>query len=196
MMAQKCVRRESVDISLTLPVDVMEWAENERGDMTLSEFIGHVMKHSMEGKPFTTCDIASELKAIEKRLKRLEDDIHEITMLRTKKAGKLGEGEHVSPLSTRPKDVFGELVTIKNVSAKNAQAVFEEIIPFMVRKNVIDRDSVLKELFPRTRSTISNNINYWYNACKGVLDHLVERGLVEKLEKNRYKWIGSQKVSL
>lgn len=195
-MGQKCIRRESVDISLTLPVDIMEWAEKERGEMTLSEFIGRVMKHTMEGRPFTTCDAASELKEIEKRLKRLEEDLHELTMLRTRKAGHIGEDEHMPPLSTRPREVFGELVSIKNVSAKNAQAVFEEIVPFMVRKKVIDRESVLKELFPRTRSTISNNINYWYNACKGVLDHLVERGLVEKLEKNRYKWIGSQTVSL
>ena len=195
-MAQKCVKRESVDVSLTLPVDVMAWAENERGELTLSEFIGQVMRLSMEGKPFAIRDTISMLKEIERRMKRLEEDVHELRMVRTKKAGDTSESEHMPLLSTMPEDVFGELVSIKNVSAKNAQAVLEEIVPFMVRKNVIDRESVLKELFPRTRSSISNNINYWYNACKGVLDHLVERGLVFKMEKNRYKWIGSQKVSL
>ena len=194
-MAQKCVRRESVDISLTLPIDVVEWAENERGNLGLSEFVAGVMRDAMESRRSYGL-ISSELKNIDKRLKRLEEDVHDLRMLRTKKAGELGSSEHVPLLSVRPKEVFGELVNIKNVSAKNAQAVYEEIIPYMVRKGVIDRESVLKELFPRTRSSITNNINYWYNACRGVLDHLVERGLVERLEKNRYKWIGGSTVSL
>jgi hypothetical protein len=110
--------------------------------------------------------------------------------LRGKKAGSLGP---VAPATTRPADVFGELVHIRNVSADNARAVMEELIPFLQAKKIVYRDLVLNELFPHTRSTITNDINYWYNACRGVLDSLIERGYVEKVEKGKYRWIAGER---
>jgi hypothetical protein len=49
---------------------------------------------------------------------------------------------------------------------------------------------VISELFPHTRSTISNEINYWYNACRGVLDHLSAQGFVIKEHRGKYRWAG------
>lgn len=32
-----------------------------------------------------------------------------------------------------------------------------------------------------------------YNACRGVLDHLIEEGFVVRIGKNRYKWAAERK---
>jgi hypothetical protein len=150
--------------------------------------------------------VCEEFVVLKRRLKKLEEDIddlrevrrelrgdrHELREDRHLSAGKLGRTEHVSVMSTRPKDVFGELVNIKNVSAKNAMAVYGELVPFLQSHEVVDRETVLKELFPRTGSSITNDINYWYNACKGVLDHLIEEGFVQRLSKNKYRWVGER----
>ena len=181
-------------ISISLSNDVLDWVLQEKGDLKVSTFINQVLRNAMKhGGEYDLREeyaIRESLAMLENRLKRLEDDIHDLRAVRSLNAGKLGRSAHVSILSTRPKDVFGELVSIKNVSAKNAAAVSEELTHFLQSREAIDRQTVLKELFPLTRSTITNDINYWYNACRGVLDHLIEEGFVVRLGKNKYRWIG------
>ncbi|MCD1293986.1 hypothetical protein CUJ83_03120 [Methanocella sp. CWC-04] len=179
-------------ISISLSAEVLDWVYKNKGDMKVSTFINKALKDRMTGGSGLSCNVCEELRIIENRLKRLEEDIHDLRMIKTKKAGTLSAKEHISILSARPKEVFGELVNIKNVSANNAMAVYQELLPFIQKKKVIDREVVLKELFPNTGSSITNNINYWYNACRGVLDHLIERGDVIKVDKNKYKWIGKR----
>ena len=70
----------------------------------------------------------------------------------------------------------------------------EELVAFLQEKKVIDREIVLHELFPRTCSGITNDINYWYDACLGALDRLIERGLAVKLEKGKYQWAGEERA--
>lgn len=178
-------------ISISLSTDVLDWVLREKGDLKVSTFINQILRDTMDRR--RECDVREEFALLEHRLKRLEQDIHELRGVRSLNAGKLGRAEHVSIISTRPKDVFGELVTIRNVSAKNAAAVSEELTGFMKGREYVDRQIVLKELFPLTRSTITNDINYWYNACRGVLDHLIEEGFVVRLGKNKYRWIGDSK---
>ena len=178
-------------ISISLSNDVLDWVLREKGDLKVSTFINQVLRNSM--KHGGEYDVREEFAMLENRLKRLEEDIHELRAVRSLNAGKLGRSAHVSILSTRPKDVFGELVSIKNVSAKNAAAVCEELTHFLQSREEIDRQAVLKELFPLTRSTITNDINYWYNACRGILDHLIEEGFVVRLGKNKYRWIGDSR---
>jgi hypothetical protein len=175
-------------ISISLSNDVLDWVLSEKGDLKVSTFINQILRNAMKHRG--EYDVREEFAMLETRLKRLEEDIHELRAVRSLNAGKLGRSAHVSILSTRPKDVFGELVSIKNVSAKNAAAVSEELTSFLQSRETVDRQTVLKELFPLTRSTISNDINYWYNACRGVLDHLIEEGFVVRLGKNKYRWIG------
>lgn len=175
-------------ISISLSNDVLDWVMCEKGDLKVSTFINQVLRNTMEHR-----DVREEFVMLENRLKKLEQDIHELREIRRLNAGKLGGTEHVSILSTRPKDAFGELVNIKNVSAKNATAVQEELIRFMSGREYVDRQAVLKELFPATSSGITNDINYWYNACRGILDHLIEEGFVVRLGKNKYRWIGDRK---
>jgi hypothetical protein len=177
-------------ISISLSSDVISWVDKNKGDMKVSTFINKILKEQMSVASLKGYDISDELKILEHRLKKIEEDLHDMRHIKDKKAGILGKEEHISILSTRPKDVFGELVSIKNVSAENANTVYEELFDYIKNKKVIDRDMVIKELFPRTKSSITNNINYWYNACKGVLAHLIEEGYVVRLEKNRYKWAG------
>jgi hypothetical protein len=184
-------RQKVKKISISLSNDVLDWVLTEKGDLKVSTFINQTLRDAMEGHSYG-CNVCEEFALLKHRLKKLEEDIHELREVRSLKAGKLGRAEHISILSTRPKDVFGELVNIKNVSAKNAMAVYEELIPFLKSHELVDREIVLKELFPRTRSSITNDINYWYNACRGVLDHLVEEGFVVRLGKNKYKWIGDR----
>ncbi|HTY92159.1 MAG TPA: hypothetical protein VMC84_13370 [Methanocella sp.] len=185
--AQQKVRK----ISISLSNDVLDWVLREKGDLKVSTFINQILRESMEhGKDNY---IREEFAMLKQRLKKLEEDIHDLREVRSLNAGKLGRAEHISILSTRPKDVFGELVSIKNVSAANASAVREELIHFMRGREYIDRPVVLDELFPHTRSTITNRINYWYNACRGVLDHLIEEGFVVRLGKDKYRWIGDRK---
>lgn len=178
-------------ISISLSNDVLDWVLKEKGDLKVSTFINQVLRNAMERR--RESDVREEFAILEHRLKKLEEDIHDLRAVRSLNAGKLGRSEHVSILSTRPKDVFGELVHIKNVSAKNATAVQEELIRFMRDREYIDRPIVLKELFPNTGSSITNDINYWYNACRGVLDRLIEEGFVVRLGKNKYRWIGDRK---
>ena len=177
-------------ISISLSNDVLDWVLAEKGDLKVSTFINQPLRNAMESK--AGCNVCGEFALLKRRITRLEEDIHELREVRSLKAGKLGRAEHISLLSTRPRDVFGELVNIKNVSAKNATSVYEELVPFLRGHGVIDREAVLKELFPRTRSSITNDINYWYNACRGVLDHLIEEGFVVRLSKNKYRWIGDR----
>jgi len=183
-------RQKVKKISISLSNDVLDWVMAEKGDLKVSTFINQTLRDAMEGRPESGCNVCGEFSVLKRRLKKLEEDIHDLREVRSLKAGKLGRAEHVSILSTRPRDVFGELVNIKNVSAKNALAVHEELVPFLQGHDFVDREMVLNELFPRTRSTITNDINYWYNACRGVLDHLVEEGFVVRLGKNKYKWVG------
>ncbi len=183
-------RQKVKKISISLSNDVLDWVMTEKGDLKVSTFINHTLRDAMEGRPASACNVCEEFTLLKRRLTKLEEDIHDLREVRSLKAGKLGRAEHVSILSTRPRDVFGELVSIKNVSAKNALAVHEELVPFMQGRDFVDREMVLKELFPNTRSSITNDINYWYNACRGVLDHLVEEGFVVRLGKNKYKWVG------
>jgi hypothetical protein len=178
-------------ISISISNEVLEWVLREKGDLKVSTFINGVLRDRMQTGGSYSCNVYGEFETVSRRLKQLEDDVHQLLEVRQLNAGKLGGGEHVSIMSTRPKDVFGRLVNIKNVSAKNATAVYGELIPFMREKSFIDREIVLGELFPRTCSSITNDINYWYNACRGILDHLTEEGYVIRLEKGKYKWIGS-----
>lgn len=178
-------------ISISLSNDVLDWVLREKGDLKVSTFINHSLRNVMEQEK--TGDLREEFALLERRLKKLEQDIHELREVRSLNAGKLGRAEHISILSTRPKDVFGELVSIRNVSAENATAVQDELIRFLRDREYIDRQTVLKELFPYTRSTITNHIIYWYNACRGVLSHLIEEGFVVRLGKNKYRWIGDRK---
>jgi hypothetical protein len=184
-------RQKVKKISISLSNDVLDWVLTEKGDLKVSTFINQALRGAMESHPYG-CNVCEEFALLKHRLKKLEEDIHELREVRSLNAGKLGRAEHISILSTRPKDVFGELVNIKNVSAKNAIAVYEELIPFLKSHGFVDRETVLKELFPMTRSSITNDINYWYNACRGVLDHLVEEGFVVRLGKNKYKWVGDR----
>ncbi len=177
-------------ISISLSSDVLDWVLREKGNLKVSTFINRALRGTMEGYTEPSCNVCEEFTALKHRLRKLEEDIHDLREVRSLKAGKLGRAEHVSILSTRPRDVFGRLVNIKNVSASNALAVYGELVAFMGTREYVDREIVLRELFPRTRSSISNDINYWYNACRGVLDHLIEEGLVVRLERNKYKWIG------
>lgn len=179
-------------ISISLSNDVLEWVLKEKGDLKVSTFINQVLRKNMDLQPGASCNVYEEFAAMKRRLKRIEEDIHDLREIRSLQAGILSDKEHVSILSTRPKDVFGQLVNIKNVSAKNAMAVYEELVPFIRSRAYIDREIVLKELFPVTRSSITNDINYWYNACRGILGHLIEEGDVVRLEKNKYKWIGEK----
>ncbi len=176
-------------ISISLSNDVLDWVLSEKGDLKVSTFINLTLREAM-GSHRYGCNVCDEFNHLKGRLKKLEEDIHELREVRSLKAGKLGRAEHISILSSRPKEVFGELVNIKNVSAKNSLAVYEELVPFLKNRGLVDREAVLKELFPMTRSGITNDINYWYNACRGVLDHLIEEGFVVRLGKNKYKWIG------
>ncbi len=186
-------RQKVKKISISLSNDVLDWVLAEKGDLKVSTFINQTLRGAMEGHPSASaCNVCEEFALLKRRLKKLEEDIHDLREVRSLNAGKLGRTEHISIISTRPRDVFGELVNIKNVSAKNAMAVYEELVPFLQGHEYVDRETVLKELFPRTRSSITNDINYWYNACKGVLDHLIEEGLVQRLSKNKYKWVGKR----
>lgn len=180
-------------ISISLSSEVLDWVYKNKGDLKVSTFINKVLRDSMRGPPRVSCNVLEEFNDIEKRLKKIEEDIHDLRMVRNLQAGRLGRSEHISIVSTRPKEVFGELTHIRNVSAENANIVYEELVQFLQDKTIIDRDIVLSELFPRTKSHITNNINYWYNACRGVLDHLIEQGQVIKVDKNKYKWIGKGK---
>jgi hypothetical protein len=174
-------------ISISLSDDVLDWVYRNKEDLKVSTFINKVLREHM--RSVDTCNVCDGLTRVERRLDSLEKAIVEYRSLRAKSAGSLGP---VAPATTRPAEVFGELIHIRNVSAENASAVMEELVPFIQIKKVVYRDLVLHELFPHTRSTITNEINYWYNACKGVLDTLIERGYVEKIEKGKYRWIGGK----
>jgi len=179
-------------ISISLSNEVLEWVMSEKGDLKVSTFINKVLRDRMGGGPGYSCNVYGEFEHMSRRMKRLEEDVHQLLEVRKLNAGKLGGTEHISILSTRPKDVFGQLINIRNVSAKNAMAVYEELIPFMRGKGIIDREIVLRDLFPNTCSSITNDINYWYNACRGILDHLIEEGYVVRIEKGKYRWIGDR----
>ena len=179
-------------ISISLSSDVLEWVYARKGDLKVSTFINQALRDSMNGDLKASCNVCEEFSLLKNRLKRLEEDVHGLRSIRDLQAGKLGQAEHVSILSTRPKDVFGQLINIRNVSASNAMAVYEELVPFIKEREYIDRMIVLKDLFPYTKSRITNNINYWYNACRGVLDHLIEQGSVVRFDKNKYRWIGKR----
>lgn len=185
--------RKVKKISISLSNEVLDWVLKEKGDLKVSTFINQILRDTMDANPRSPCNVCEDFTLMKNRLKRLEKEVHELIEVRSLKTGKLGKAEHISILSTRPKDVFGQLINIKNVSAKNAMAVYEELIPFMQNVEYIDREVVLKELFPHTRSGITNDINYWYNACRGILDHLIEEGSVVCLSKNKYRWIGDKK---
>lgn len=189
-------RQKVKKISIFLSNDVLDWVMSEKGDLKVSTFINQTLRDAMESRP-GSCNVCDEFAALKRRLTKLEGDIHDLREDRHEpregrhlSAGKLGRTEHASVMAERPGDVFGELVNIKNVSAKNAMAVYEEIVPFLRSHEFVDRENVLKELFPGTNSSITNDINYWYNACRGVLDHLIEEGSVRRLGKNKYKWVG------
>jgi hypothetical protein len=179
-------------ISISLSNDVLEWVYERKGDLKVSTFINQSLRDCMNGDMNASCNVCEEFSHLKNRLKRLEEDVHDLRNIRDLQAGKLGHDEHVSILSTRPKDVFGQLINIKNVSASNAKAVYEELVPFIQGREYVDRIIVQKNLFPHTKSRITNNINYWYNACRGVLDHLIEQGYVVRFEKNKYRWIGER----
>jgi hypothetical protein len=180
-------------ISISLSNDVLDWVLAEKGDLKVSTFINQTLRYAMESKTGSACNAYGELADLKRRVAKLEESMRESREGRRLNSGKLGRTEHVSVLSARPGDIFGELVGIKNVSAKNATAVYEELVPFLRSREFIDRETVLRELFPETRSSITNDINYWYNACRGVLDHLVEEGFVRRLGKNKYRWVGDKK---
>ncbi len=179
-------------ISISLSNDVLEWVFERKGDLKVSTFINQALRDNMNGDLKASCNVCEEFSHLKNRLKRIEEDVHDLRSIRDLQAGKLGHEEHVSILSTRPKDVFGQMINIKNVSASNAMAVYEELVPFIKSRKYIDRIIVLKNLFPHTKSRITNNINYWYNACRGVLDHLIEQGYVIRFDKNKYRWIGER----
>ena len=173
-------------ISISLADDVLEWVFQNKDELKVSTFINKVLRDQMRSK-VSTVDCSADLKRLERRLEALERDFSQYVAPAERPnlpVGHIGEnipGRH---------DVFGELVTIKNVSAENARAVRDELIPFMIKQGVIDRLLVFQELFPHTRSTITNKINYWYNACRGILDHLVMQGYVEKEHRDKYRWVG------
>ena len=193
-MEEEGLQHKVKKISISLSNEVLDWIIEEKGDLKVSTFINQILRDHMEGSAGSSCNVCDEFTHMKSRLKRLEEDVHQLLKVRALNAGKLGRSEHVSILSTRPKDVFGQLINIRNVSAKNAAAVSEELVSFMKGRDYINRELVLRELFPETRSSITNDINYWYNACRGILDHLIEEGFVVRFEKNKYKWIGHQDI--
>jgi hypothetical protein len=174
-------------ISISLSDDVLEWVCNNPERLKVSTFINKVLRERMHSGG--VCNVCDGLERLEQRIDMLEKALIEYQGLRAARVGQLGP---VAPATTRPAEVFGARTQIKNVSAANARAVAEELIPFLQQKKIIYRDLVLRELFPRTRSSITNDINYWYNACKGVLDRLIERGYVVRAEKGKYRWVGTE----
>lgn len=173
-------------ISISLSDDVLEWVYANKDELKVSTFINKVLRDRMKSGA-ATVDCTTELRRLERRLEALEKAFGR-SGLPVEPAGvSVGEvAEAVPPAH----DVFGELVTISNVSAENARAVRDELIPFLIENGLIDRDLTLRELFPQTRSTITNEINYWYNACRGVLDHLAGQGYVVKEHRSKYRWAG------
>lgn len=179
-------------ISVSLSNEVLEWVYKNKGDLKVSTFINKIIRDRIESSNNSSCNICEDIRALDRRMSALEEDIKNIKTARPRRSLSTGVEQHVSVPSPGYRDVYGELISIKNVSAENARAVYEELMPFIREKGIIDRPTVLKELFPHTKSRITNNINYWYNACRSILDHMVQQGMVVKLEKNRYKWVGER----
>ena len=188
-MGDEHSKKAGKKMNITLSGDVLDWIEGRRADREPAAFVEQIIRERMRSAK-EPCDVCDGLRRLETRMEGLEKALS--GHARLKAAGR-GRPQAVTKATTRPADVFGELVHIKNVSAANARAVLAELVPFLREKKVIYRDLVLRELFPRTRSTITNEINYWYNACRGVLDGLIERGYVVKLEKGKYRWVGDDK---
>jgi len=173
-------------ISISLSDDVLEWVYQNKDELKVSTFINKVLRDRMRSK-VSAGDCRSEVKRLESRLEALERDFIQYIVPTERHRVHIGQAAESIPSRH---DVFGELVTIKNVSAENARAVRDELIPFMIEHGVINRLLVFQELFPHTRSTITNKINYWYNACRGVLDHLVMQGYVVQEHRGKYRWAG------
>lgn len=169
-------------ISISLSDDVLEWVFRNKDELKVSTFINKVLRDRMRSETLPG-ECSAEVKRLERRLEALERDFRQCFT----PAEPVGEIAEAAP---QPHDVFGELVTIKNVSAENARAVRDELIPFLIERGGIDKNIAVHELFPHTRSAITNEINYWYNACRGILDHLVVQGYVVKEHRSRYRWIG------
>lgn len=178
-------RMRVTKISISLSNDVLDWIHKNKDEQKVSTFINKVLREKMQSDD-NSCNISVELRRIEKRLEALEKGFTEGESLRNAFAGDVGR---ISPATTRPADLFCELVSIKNVSAENARAVLLELITFMRKNGTIDRSLVLRDLFPDTKSTITNDINYWYNACKAIIDRLIETGYVEKAGRGKYRWL-------
>lgn len=172
-------------ISISLSDDVLEWIYRNKDELKVSTFINKVLRERMRSE--ISGDCSAEVHRLERRLHALEQSFEQCLGQAARSRIPVGRlAEAVSP----PRDVFGELVTIKNVSADNARAVRDELVPFLIEKGLVDRSIVIRELFPHTRSTITNEINYWYNACRGVLDHLAMQGYVVKEHRSKYRWSG------
>ena len=180
------LRRKRVKkISISLSDDVLEWVYRNKDELKVSTFINKVLRDRMRSE--VSGDCSAEVHRLERRLQALEQSFEQCLGPADRPWIPVGRvAEAVAP----PHDVFGELVTIKNVSADNARAVRDELVPFLIEKGTVDRSIVIRELFPHTRSTITNEINYWYNACRGVLDHLVTQGYVVKEHRSKYRWSG------
>ncbi|WP_424357661.1 hypothetical protein [Methanocella sp. MCL-LM] len=172
-------------ISISLSDDVLEWVYRNKDELKVSTFINKVLRDRMRSE--VSGDCSAEVHRLERRLEALEQSFEQCLGPAGRPRIPVGR---LAEAAAPPRDVFGELVTIKNVSADNARAVRDELVPFLIEKGVVDRSTVIGELFPRTRSTITNEINYWYNACRGVLDHLAMQGYVVKEHRSKYRWSG------
>jgi hypothetical protein len=173
-------------ISISLSNDVLDWVCKNKEDLKVSTFINKVLRERMISNS-EQCSTCEGLLRVERRLEDLEKGLSSQNNADTKQGST--PGGRIKTPGPSP-GISGELTTIRNVSAENTRAVMDELVSFMKDREVIDRNVVLAELFPRTRSSISNNINYWYNACRGILDHLIQRGYVRKIDRSKYVWTG------
>ena len=181
-------RRKHVrKISISLSDDVLEWVYHNKDELKVSTFINKVLRDRMRSE-LSPEGYGAEVFRLERRIQALEDTFEQC--MAAKPGGHSFSTGRIARAAVPPHDVFEELVSIKNVSADNARTVRDELIPFLIEKGVVDRSVVISELFPQTRSTITNEINYWYNACRGVLDHLATQGYVVKEHRNKYRWTG------
>jgi len=178
-------------ISISLSKDVLDWVLSEKGDLKVSTFINQVLRNAMERR--RESDVREELVMLENRLKKLEEDIHDLRDVRSLNAGKLGRSEHVSILSTKAEGRLRRARARQERLGEKRRRRTGRAHQVHADREYIDRQTVQKELFPKTGSGITNDINYWYNACRSVLDSLIEEGFVVRLGRDKYRWIGDRK---
>lgn len=72
-----------------------------KGDLKVSTFINMTLRDAMERKARSSYNLCKKLVALRRRLKSLEEDIHELRQVRSLAAGKLGKEEPVDEAEGR-----------------------------------------------------------------------------------------------